>query len=412
MITTSGFRLSNLARFTPVDQNLVAFQPTKVTEGALDALRLASTLQKYQSDKRKQEEENALQQQRMEAARAGYGAQAALGQKTMALAPREAEIALADFKVADELRQPKADLERSLLGSRSKDLAFNEAIRGDVEAAKKVEAETAAATAGLKAANTTSQLMNEGAALRSTAADLAFKDRVRPNVESAAELKAYQDAELTAMNWAARVNDAKIKEAELRNKLANFPEDSSVAREAEKAKVEKTKAEAELNRAQAELARMKPTIEQNKLAAKRELANTAEKQVQNLDKLAESALMQANRIGGQRIDDPFNPKGAPTTVNSLQTRIMEQDANGNWVVKTGIFKSTPPPQVLQLIKLYQDQLNEAEQYKDQARAARKRLQSALSDEPEIAKKEESSTGEQPSKIRLVLKPDGSLLHKQ
>lgn len=362
MITTSGFRLSNLARFTPVDPNLVAFQPTKITEGALDALRLASTLQKYQSDRKKQEEENALQQQRMEAAKAGYGAQTALAQETMALAPARTAGVLADFKVADELRQPKANLEMSLLGSKSKDLAFNEAIRGEVETAKRVEAETAAATAGMSAANKVQQLQ--------------------------------------------------LQAAELTDAIINNPKDKDLQRKAKEVDAEYKKALTDQATAAAELSRAKPTIEQNKIAARRELANTEEKRVQNLEKLASDALMQADRIGSREIEDPSSAKSARSTINSLQGRIMEQDDNGNWNLKKGIFVKAPSPQVVQMLKLYQEQLNEAEQYKAQARAARKRLQSALSDEPEVAKKEEAATDTQPPKIRLVLKPDGSLAPRQ
>ncbi len=349
MITTSGFRLSNLPRYTPVDPNLVAFQPTKLTEGALDALRLASNLQKYQSDRQKQEEEKALQQQRMEAARAAYGAQAALGRKTMALAPREAETALADFKVADELRQPKADLERSLIGSRSKDLAFNEAIRGEVETAKKVEAETAAATAGMSAANKVMQLQ--------------------------------QQAE------------------QLRDAIANSPEDNKLKRELQQAEKDLKTALADQYKATAAASKEKIDVEREKIKAKQEAANSVRELAKDARSAAAAASSAVSRRGAMQVEDPQKPGGALVPLASLQGRIFEQDKAGNWVPKKEFFgdKAIPiPPTIMQQLKAYQQLmdrekrlLEEADDLDLQAYDARK---SAQSNEPSSAKKDEASTG--------------------
>lgn len=372
MITTSGFKLSNLARYTPVDPNLVSFQPTKITEGALDAIRLAGNLQKYQSDRMKQEEEKALQQQRMEAARAAYGAQTASSLETMALAPVRTQDALAQFSAAAELRPGETALRKASTQSKSADLAFNEAIRNDVEAAKKVEAQTSAATAGMSAANKVQQLQLQ----------------------------------------AAELNDA----------IINSPQDKELQRKAKEVDVKYKEALSEQAKAAAKLSLEKPDIEREKIAQKKAAAEDLAKLAKDARAAATATASTASRRGSMLVEDPQKPGGALVPLSSIQGRLFEQDKAGNWVVKKEFLGRKPisiPPQLQQQLNAYQQLmqtekrlLEEADALDAEVYGARKSAVKSQSNEPEIAKQEEASTGSQSTKIRLVMKPDGTFAPKQ
>ena len=88
MITTQGFRLSNLPRYTPVDPSLVAFNPSAATSGIMDALRVGATLEKIKADRAAAEELAATREARIAYENATKGA-------ATRVAPRKADLELA-----------------------------------------------------------------------------------------------------------------------------------------------------------------------------------------------------------------------------------------------------------------------------------------------------------------------------
>lgn len=86
-IQTQGHVLTNLARFTPSDPSLVAFNPGALTQGASQAFALADQLDKIRAYRAAQQELSDTRIKRVVATNTGYDVTTAQGEKTLRQMP-------------------------------------------------------------------------------------------------------------------------------------------------------------------------------------------------------------------------------------------------------------------------------------------------------------------------------------
>lgn len=175
-INTSGYQFNNLARYTPVDPSLVAFNPSQLVNGAMDATKLAASIQKYQTDKAISAELAANRQARIEADKAKL---ALLTQTDIAgqqlVNPRVAD-ELGKLNFNQQLREGElGNLPTRLLADQA---GYNRTIQTTPDA---IKAANAAAQASVGQSNST--IANQGLATEAEAERLrllenkAFNDR-------------------------------------------------------------------------------------------------------------------------------------------------------------------------------------------------------------------------------------------
>lgn len=349
MITTEGFKLNNLARFTPADPTLVAFNPTKLSEGALQTLQLANNLQKYQVQKSQMEELEALKQARIKAGLAGLELGAATDAERLRAVVPEVDARLAALErqsTQDKSFTRTTPLEEEariakLKFGRDEANAATSFIPTEYEL-KAGEAKNRLGDLSILGQTLPNRRIAEGfAALAkaNSAPSLAVASEIQANTAPA---KARLDAAQTQVALGSVESDKKAKDAKLAAETANL------------------NAEALKNTGMANAYNAKPDIEAAKLAAANEKRLGLEAEIKALETSKTHYVQQQDALSRTNV---INLKGQVTPLNSIESDAFEYDKNGNWVEKKGFFSNPKlPPATKQLLRDYQEVRQKAKDY--------------------------------------------------
>lgn len=299
-ISTSGFDIPVQARYTPVDPNLVAFNPNEVTKGVLSAYQVAETQAKLKAYQALQQELDATRQSRIGA----QNAKDVLGAATDTGA----------LKNVDVLNQSVGQGALANIALAKKTIAT---APGQAEA---INAETA---------NTVATLPGQTEA---TVAKQKFDASQRAAIESvqsfhnAALSSAAPTDYLTTLNTAStNLVTAKFQLAKIEDELKSLPEDKARKDALENAKIRLAGAEADFHESQVRYNDQRPTSAE-KIAQIR--AQGIDQGTKAYGVMAQDYAREANELSRLRSTAVTNPiDGSKIAASQLEDLIaMNNDS--------------------------------------------------------------------------------------
>lgn len=243
-IQTAGSQVSVMPQYSPVNPSLVAFNPTSVSDGMMNAFNLAKALEEIKSKKALQAEIEATRQKRIEAANAKNTLGAATDTSALGLVEPQTALELGKIGQQQTLLEPTT---KSKLSDLYFNTAKNEAFQPNLRLLASVEA--AKGQADRSTIGPVSQAtIAEAGARKATANEDAQNATLRGSAQAADyRLKAKQ----AIGDYERYDKEQQLINSKLNDALENATTDQDVLRATRQAKLDKEKADIDYVKAHA-----------------------------------------------------------------------------------------------------------------------------------------------------------------
>lgn len=339
-IQTEGFKPTNFPQYQPVNPALQGFNPSNVTQGALEGIQV---------------QDNLEQLKKLRAHEAEWAAMADTRNKKLKAETKMAEI------LADHERQMAQIRERK---------GETEAAKGEKTAESSVGATNAQNTVITKSAEASIPNIAPAAAVDAA----AIKGKLfSQNLQNEAQVETQDIARDAAWQSALKAKyAAELEVKKAQDEITNFGPDTDRARRLGDAAIALKQAEAADANARAAFNLKRPDIEAQKAANSTAAQDVAIKMHKEATSVLRNQQMFVDKLGDDEVPDPANPK-VPTKVRILAAQLMKNDKGEVVVRKTGrIFDSDVKvdPNTVSRVSRFLDSEKQLDEYRtDEQNAA-------------------------------------------
>ncbi len=270
-ISTQGFQVQNMPTYSAVNPSLVAFNPTSVSDGMMNAFNLAKALEEIKSKKALQAEIEATRQKRLAATNAQNELSASRDTASLGLVDPEAALKLGKIGQQQTLLEPTT---KSKLSDLSFNTEKNQAFQGNLGLLASVEA--AKGNADLSTIGPVSQATIAEAGARTAGAN---EDTQNATLRGSAQAADYRlKAKQAVGDYDRYDKEQQLVNTKLSDALDNAKTDQDVLRATRQAKLDKEKADTDYVKAHAKYLEAQglnlPTKSSEKIAAQIQAASS------------------------------------------------------------------------------------------------------------------------------------------